>query len=206
MIYTGRPQQQQPSTSHGHQRLASSGSVSHGATPNKRAVTAQTRAAQIAHVYATPLGMILPPPSAAVATSTHPHSARSATHISHVFPPTPLATAALVAGFAITPAEARSRWSEAQANAWYARQPWLVGANLWGLEWRPIFFVNVPIGIVAIALSHFYVKESKSAGAQKLDIPGALICGLALFLLIFSLFYSRWLVEPPAPCIYFTSI
>jgi MFS family permease len=51
---------------------------------------------------------------------------------------------------------------------------WLVGANLWGLEWRPIFFVNVPIGIIAIALSHFYVKESKSAGAQKLDIPGAL--------------------------------
>lgn len=29
----------------------------------------------------------------------------------------------------LAPAEARDRWSEAQANAWYARQPWLVGAN-----------------------------------------------------------------------------
>ena len=29
----------------------------------------------------------------------------------------------------MAPAEARDRWSEAQANAWYAKQPWLVGAN-----------------------------------------------------------------------------
>ena len=36
-----------------------------------------------------------------------------------------LATAAFAAG----PAEARDRWTEAQANGWYARQPWLVGAN-----------------------------------------------------------------------------
>ncbi len=28
-----------------------------------------------------------------------------------------------------TAAEARSRWTTAEANAWYARQPWLVGAN-----------------------------------------------------------------------------
>ncbi len=36
-----------------------------------------------------------------------------------------LASVALAA----TPADARSRWTEAQANAWYAKQPWLVGAN-----------------------------------------------------------------------------
>ncbi|MEN2787265.1 1,4-beta-xylanase [Sphingomonas qilianensis] len=36
-----------------------------------------------------------------------------------------LATAAIVA----SPAEARGRWSEAQANNWYTKQPWLVGAN-----------------------------------------------------------------------------
>lgn len=36
-----------------------------------------------------------------------------------------LATVACVA----TPAEARERWSEAQAKAWYDKQPWLVGAN-----------------------------------------------------------------------------
>jgi hypothetical protein len=29
----------------------------------------------------------------------------------------------------VTPATARDQWTKAQANAWYARQPWLVGAN-----------------------------------------------------------------------------
>ena len=36
-----------------------------------------------------------------------------------------LATAVFMAA----PAEARDRWTEAQAKAWYDRQPWLVGAN-----------------------------------------------------------------------------
>ena len=36
-----------------------------------------------------------------------------------------IVAAALAAG----PAEARERWTEAQARAWYDRQPWLVGSN-----------------------------------------------------------------------------
>jgi EmrB/QacA subfamily drug resistance transporter len=68
---------------------------------------------------------------------------------------------------------------------------WLVGANLFGLEWRPIFFVNVPIGIVALILSHRLVQESKSPTAKKLDVPGALISGLALFCLIFPIAEGR---------------
>ena len=68
---------------------------------------------------------------------------------------------------------------------------WLVGANLFGLEWRPIFFVNVPIGIVAIVLAHFLLHESTSKSAQKLDISGALIAGAALFLLIFPIAEGR---------------
>ena len=36
-----------------------------------------------------------------------------------------LASTALLGG----PAEARDRWTEAQAKAWYDRQPWLVGSN-----------------------------------------------------------------------------
>lgn len=40
-------------------------------------------------------------------------------------------TAALLASIALyaAPAEARDRWTEAQAKAWYDRQPWLVGSN-----------------------------------------------------------------------------
>ena len=68
---------------------------------------------------------------------------------------------------------------------------YLVGADLFGLGWRSIFFVNVPIGILAIALSFFFVPESKSPSAKKLDIPGALLSGTALFLLIFPIAEGR---------------
>ncbi|RYG71775.1 MFS transporter [bacterium] len=68
---------------------------------------------------------------------------------------------------------------------------WLVSADLFGLQWRPIFFVNVPIGIVALTLSAFFVRESRSEHAKKLDITGALISGVALFSLIFPIAEGR---------------
>ncbi|WP_312489841.1 cellulase family glycosylhydrolase [Sphingomonas sp.] len=37
--------------------------------------------------------------------------------------------AAVASLFVAAPAQARARWSEAEAKAWYANQPWLVGAN-----------------------------------------------------------------------------
>jgi hypothetical protein len=40
-----------------------------------------------------------------------------------------LALSATIVLATVTPASARPRWSAAEANAWYARQPWLVGAN-----------------------------------------------------------------------------
>ena len=67
----------------------------------------------------------------------------------------------------------------------------MVGANLLGLGWRPIFFVNVPIGIVALILSHFLVRESKAPLAQKLDIGGALLSGVGLFCLILPIAEGR---------------
>src|SRR3546814_2412269 len=41
-----------------------------------------------------------------------------------------IATAALsIAATAAQPAMAREQWSKEQANTWYDKQPWLVGAN-----------------------------------------------------------------------------
>jgi hypothetical protein len=40
-----------------------------------------------------------------------------------------LAATALVLATGIAPAEARDAWTKAQANGWYERQPWMVGAN-----------------------------------------------------------------------------
>ncbi len=44
-------------------------------------------------------------------------------------PKTLLLGAVAMLALAAGPAEAREQWSKAQSNAWYARQPWLVGAN-----------------------------------------------------------------------------
>ncbi|MGH6613495.1 1,4-beta-xylanase [Sphingomonas sp.] len=44
-------------------------------------------------------------------------------------PKTMLLGAVAMLALAAGPAEAREQWSKAQSNAWYARQPWLVGAN-----------------------------------------------------------------------------
>ncbi len=73
---------------------------------------------------------------------------------------------------------------------------YLVNANLFGWGWRPIFFVNVPIGIVALILSAFLLRESKSEHARKLDIVGALLSGAALFLLIYPISEGRELGFP----------
>src|SRR5690606_21114444 len=67
----------------------------------------------------------------------------------------------------------------------------MVGADLFGLGWRPIFFVNVPIGIIALVLAHFLVRESKAPAAKKLDIIGALISGVGLFCFILPIAEGR---------------
>ena len=38
----------------------------------------------------------------------------------------------------------------------------LVQANLWGLSWRPIFLVNVPVGLAVLALSRRFLPATKS--------------------------------------------
>lgn len=67
----------------------------------------------------------------------------------------------------------------------------LVGADLFGLSWRPIFFVNVPIGVVALFLAFFLVRESKAPVAKKLDVGGAIISGGALFCFIMPIAEGR---------------
>jgi EmrB/QacA subfamily drug resistance transporter len=55
-------------------------------------------------------------------------------------------------------------------------------------DWSWIFFVNVPVGVVAIAASLILIPESKDESAeQRLDLPGLLTSGLGLFALTYGL-------------------
>jgi EmrB/QacA subfamily drug resistance transporter len=56
------------------------------------------------------------------------------------------------------------------------------------LDWSWIFFVNVPVGIVAVAASFLVIEESRDMSEERrLDLPGQLAGGLGLFALTYAL-------------------
>nr|BBH89218.1 MFS transporter [Thermosporothrix sp. COM3] len=67
----------------------------------------------------------------------------------------------------------------------------LLGANIGGLGWRPIFFVNVPVGLLAALAAPFLLRESRSTTATRVDGPGVLLATGTLFLLAFPLVEGR---------------
>ncbi|HET8841114.1 MAG TPA: MFS transporter [Ktedonobacteraceae bacterium] len=67
----------------------------------------------------------------------------------------------------------------------------LLAANLFGLVWRPLFLINLPIGIVALVLAGPFVPEARVPSTQKLDLGGASLVTLGLAFLIFPLIQGR---------------
>lgn len=72
----------------------------------------------------------------------------------------------------------------------------LIKANVFGWDWRPVFLINVPIGILGLVAAARYLPNGKSSHPLKLDVTGtALIMG-ALVLLVFPLIEGRELNWP----------
>ncbi|UUE34767.1 MFS transporter [Pectobacterium aroidearum] len=63
---------------------------------------------------------------------------------------------------------------------------WLVHANLFGLGWRSIFLINVPIGLLAIAAARF-IPESRTPHRPSLDWMGVALVSVGLTLLLVPL-------------------
>ena len=63
----------------------------------------------------------------------------------------------------------------------------LISANVLGTGWRMIFLVNVPVGLAALALGARTLPAGVSSVARRLDLPGALLAAVAMFLLVFPL-------------------
>ncbi len=55
------------------------------------------------------------------------------------------------------------------------------------LSWQWIFFVNVPVGIAALAVSPVLLRESKDAEGQSHDVPGAVLVTSGLVLLVLGI-------------------
>jgi MFS family permease len=67
----------------------------------------------------------------------------------------------------------------------------LVTLDLFGLSWRLIFLVNLPIGLLALFLATWVLRESRGRGPVTLDLAGAGLVSVALLLLIYPLVQGR---------------
>ncbi len=72
----------------------------------------------------------------------------------------------------------------------------LIQHNLFGWDWRPIFLINVPVGILAIVASAILVRESRAPRPPKLDPVGVVLISAALLLLLYPLVQGRELGWP----------
>ncbi|MFH8975778.1 MFS transporter [Streptomyces sp. NPDC017890] len=68
--------------------------------------------------------------------------------------------------------------------------------NLFGLEWRPIFLINLPVGIAGLVLGSRFITESKAPRALKLDLVGVALVTLGLLMLVYPLTRGRELGWP----------
>ncbi|HET6610893.1 MAG TPA: MFS transporter [Kofleriaceae bacterium] len=73
----------------------------------------------------------------------------------------------------------------------------LIFLDLGGLDWRLVFFVNVPIGIAATAAAVSILPESRDHAARGLDLVGAALATVGLFCLVFPLTEGRSRGWPP---------
>jgi MFS family permease len=63
----------------------------------------------------------------------------------------------------------------------------LVSANLLGASWRPVFLVNVPVGVAAAVLVPRLVPADQVPGGRRLDLPGLLTASGAVLLVVLPL-------------------
>ncbi|MFB6933381.1 MFS transporter [Streptomyces chartreusis] len=68
--------------------------------------------------------------------------------------------------------------------------------DLFGWEWRPIFLVNVPVGIAALIAGALVIRESRAPRRPKLDLLGMPLAIAAVALLVYPLTEGRRLGWP----------
>ncbi|MDG9707044.1 MFS transporter [Streptomyces sp. DH10] len=67
----------------------------------------------------------------------------------------------------------------------------LVEADLFGLGWRTIFWINVPISILALVVGARVLPESRSASTARLDLVGALLAASGILLVLLPIIQTE---------------
>lgn len=78
-------------------------------------------------------------------------------------------------------------WTAAAAGG--GATGWLLGGLLsGGLGWEWVFFVNVPVGVIGVALAPTLISESRDVSAPpRLDLAGAVSVSVGLTLLVYGI-------------------
>ena len=69
----------------------------------------------------------------------------------------------------------------------FAVGPLVGGALTSGLDWRWIFLINLPLGLLCLWIVRQFVAESKDPRAPRVDVPGLATLTGGLFLLVYGL-------------------
>ncbi len=64
-------------------------------------------------------------------------------------------------------------------------------ADFLGLAWRPVFLVNVPIGVISLIVAPFVLPKTGTLTGRRLDAPGALLSTVGLGMLMYPLIEGR---------------
>lgn len=73
----------------------------------------------------------------------------------------------------------------------------LISLHPFGLGWRAIFLVNVPIGVLALLGSWRFIPESRPPRGQRIDVPGTVLLSQFLLMLVYPLTHGREAGWPP---------
>ncbi|MFE7558678.1 MFS transporter [Kitasatospora sp. NPDC057500] len=76
---------------------------------------------------------------------------------------------------------------------------YLTDADLFGLGWRTVFLINLPVGLLAVLAADRILPADtadRPSGAGRLDPVGVLVLGLAVLLLVYPLVQGRELDWP----------
>ena len=72
----------------------------------------------------------------------------------------------------------------------------LITADIWGLDWRPIFLVNLPVGLLVILLGRRLIPELASDDRMTIDWPGVALFALTITMIVFPVIEGSLLGWP----------